>query len=193
MNKRCNILSLAFSLTAFIPGLSAAAFYWKNTGPNIEPINDISDPVLVEPYAPVYQEPVVPDAETTPNPPVRVDIDSKTATSISITWLDNSAVEDYYTIERREANGVWTVIAQADAVTNHVGHYTDSGGGAIWNSLTPDTEYCYRVVPHNEYGAPADADVPEVCATTDTDIRDLVAITVMVRAHGRVPDIYLSR
>jgi hypothetical protein len=55
-----------------------------------------------------------------------------------------------------------------------MGHYIDNGGGAIWNSLAPDTEYCYRAVPHNEYGSPADGDIPEVCATTDTNLRDLV-------------------
>ncbi|MBN1670747.1 MAG: CotH kinase family protein [Kiritimatiellae bacterium] len=67
-------------------------------------------------------------------------------TTVKLMWLDHSANEDGFTIERSpDGSGGWV---QAGSVGADINIFTDSG-------LAPDTAYTYRVRAYNEAGASA--------------------------------------
>ncbi len=70
------------------------------------------------------------------------------ATRITLAWTDNSATEEYFTIERKiGTDGAWTQLDLTDA---NVATYTDSG-------LIPGETYTYRVFATNNGGYSADS------------------------------------
>lgn len=79
--------------------------------------------------------PSTPDCTTNPYPPTNLSAKPLDAQSITLTWSDNSAVEDGYKISRTQAGGDWTDIA---TVAANVVTYRDA-------TLTPNTSYTYRV------------------------------------------------
>jgi hypothetical protein len=73
---------------------------------------------------------------------------------IDLTWIDNSADEDGFRIERREGQtGAWVEIGTVGP--DHT-DYADL-------NPEPDTEYCYRVVAFSSEGESARSD--ESCAS----------------------------
>ncbi|HUP01123.1 MAG TPA: fibronectin type III domain-containing protein, partial [Gemmatimonadota bacterium] len=78
---------------------------------------------------------------------------------IDLAWTDNATTEEGYRIERRQGQtGTWNEIG---TVGPDVTVYTDTDP-----ALTPQTEYCYRVVAFNSN---ANSDYSNVsCVTTQT-------------------------
>jgi hypothetical protein len=98
-----------------------------------------------------------------------------TTTTISMSWHDQSDIEQGFQVERRPPAGTWAVVAslgpdtQPNGYPLHWNTYTDTG-------LIPGTTYCYRVKAWNANGGAYSADgcattgVPP-CAPTDLNIQ----------------------
>ena len=76
------------------------------------------------------------------NSPSSLTAQGVSETSISLSWGDNSSIEQGYRIERKESGGVYSEIA---TVGQNVATYTDNG-------LTAWTTYYYRVRAYNSQG-----------------------------------------
>ena len=72
-----------------------------------------------------------------PKPPTRMRIVSRTATSISLTWKDESGFDVTNTLERSTNDGPWEAVREWGPL-NDWNSFVDRG-------LQPDTEYRYRV------------------------------------------------
>lgn len=79
--------------------------------------------------------PAPPDCTTPPANPTNLVAKAADRQSITVTWTDNSAVEDGYKVSRLDATGVWTDIA---ALAPNAVSYRDAG-------VTVDITYTYRV------------------------------------------------
>ena len=75
------------------------------------------------------------DCTTPPANPTNLVAKAADGQSIGITWRDNSAAEDGYTLSRLDAAGAWTDIA---TLAPNAVSYLDAG-------VTPDRTYTYRV------------------------------------------------
>lgn len=106
---------------------------------------------------------------TTPQaPPVAPDsltLMALSATSVRVTWSDNSAFEDGFRIERRQGAGAFVTVG---TVVTNVATFDDGG-------LSPATTYEYRVVAFNSGGDSASGsgsvttpDVPPAAASSLT-------------------------
>lgn len=70
------------------------------------------------------------------DPPTDLTVEALSATSVYLTWQDNTDIEQAYLVERSLDNGqTWQQIAQAPASQTY---FTDA-------ALAPETWYCYRV------------------------------------------------
>ncbi|MCS7213950.1 MAG: PQQ-binding-like beta-propeller repeat protein [Candidatus Calescibacterium sp.] len=93
---------------------------------------------------------------TPPHAPSNPNAVSLSASSIKFTWIDNSAIEDGFRIERRLfLVGTYSEIA---TVGPNVQEYIDTG-------LTPSTKYCYRVRAYK--GSKNSTYTTEVCENTN--------------------------
>jgi hypothetical protein len=79
--------------------------------------------------------PAPPDCTTPPANPTNLVAKAADRQSITVTWTDNSAVEDGYKVSRLDATGIWTDIA---ALAPNIVSYRDAG-------VTVDITYTYRV------------------------------------------------
>jgi hypothetical protein len=101
--------------------------------------------------------PPTPDCTTNPYPPTNLSAKPLDAQSITLTWSDNSAVEDGYKISRTQAGSDWVDIG---TVGTNVVSYRDA-------AVSANTSYTYRVeaVKDGGYSA-ASNEVGAVLATT---------------------------
>lgn len=72
---------------------------------------------------------------TTPNTPSNLTATAKNATTVTLSWQDNSTDESIFIIERQSAGGIFTQIGQVNAGTTS---FTDTTNQAV-------TTYSYRV------------------------------------------------
>ena len=79
---------------------------------------------------------------STPEAPSNLSASAQSATSIRITWIDNSNNETGFKIERKTSSGSYSQITSVSANTTS---YTDTG-------LSSDTRYYYRVRAYNSAG-----------------------------------------
>ena len=78
-----------------------------------------------------------------PPTPTQLKVSPLSSTQTLVSWNENYPTVSGYSLERRNADGTWSVIA------NIVGNTTSYVDGA----LTPGTVYCYRVTASNAFGS----------------------------------------
>jgi Flp pilus assembly protein TadG len=101
--------------------------------------------------------PSTPDCTTVPAPPTNLSAKALDAQSITLTWADNSAVEDGYKVSRAQAGGDWVDLG---TVGTNVVSYRDA-------TVTANTSYTYRVEAAKDGGySVASNEVGAVLATT---------------------------
>lgn len=94
-----------------------------------------------------------------PQPPTTLVVTGFSQTSVSLSWTDKSTNETGFKIERKNANGVFTVVGNTLA---DVTEFTDSG-------LLQGSSYTYRVFAYNSSG-PSQTYSNEVTVTTSEEI-----------------------
>lgn len=122
-----------------------------------------------------------PTPETIPVPPYGTGVEIKTSHTMTVAWRDESSVESGYRIERRSGTGGWLVVGRIGPITEgRIGSW-DAG------NLRHDTEYCWRVVPWNQHGEPAQ--VPVGCARTTRIVApNAVRVTDRIGLIGEIRD-----
>ena len=85
-----------------------------------------------------------------PATPGQLAVEALSSTQVAVSWNETTQNVTGYTLERQNADGTWSVIAN---LGGNAGGYIDSG-------LAPGTTYSYRVTASNAYGSsPASASV----------------------------------
>ena len=80
-----------------------------------------------------------------PEAPLTMRIKNRTASNMTVTWLNRAGLADANVLERQETDGTWLPVASYGPLSGWTTHI-DAG-------LLPDTRYCYRVRTSNSFGA----------------------------------------
>jgi hypothetical protein len=95
--------------------------------------------------------------EPPPAPPSDLEAFASAYFRIQLSWIDSASAEEGFRIERRQGEvGPWEEVASVEA---NAGSYKDQSP-----PLSPETEYCYRVIAYNANGESAPSN--EACDTT---------------------------
>jgi hypothetical protein len=112
-------------------------------------------------HTPIYLPPR--PAETIPYSPA-VYIRWKTAASVMLRWTDKSSVESGFRVEQKGSEGQWAVVEVVGPVQgNYLSQAYEIPG------LTPNTDYCFRVVAFNDEGDSGAASDRGVCTQTTAE------------------------
>lgn len=123
--------STAYTMT----GLTAStAYYFRVQAVNGTIAGDLSAQVIATTLA----------TSSSPSAPSQLSVASKTATTVSLTWKDNSTNEESFVIERSSPPAsTWTTVA---SLPYNAAAYTDT-------TAVPNTAYSYRIRAVNPVGS----------------------------------------
>ena len=112
---------------------------------------------------------------STPSAPSNLSVSTQSATSIRITWTDNSNNETGFKIERKTSGGNYSQIATVNA---NITSYTNTG-------LSSNTRYYYRVRAYNSAGDSLYSNEysTTTSASTNTAATRIIKLTISKSAY----------
>ncbi|MBN1300415.1 MAG: T9SS type A sorting domain-containing protein [Melioribacteraceae bacterium] len=98
--------------------------------------------------------------------PTDLEIQSNESGEVTLTWKDNSTVEDGYIIERKQ--GAETSFTIIDTLENNITEYPD-------NTITQSDTYTYRI---KAFKGDSESDYSEEISATVTDVNDIPEVII---------------